>query len=232
MTRQTAQALLFDFNGVLIDDEEQHYEALRTVLGAEGIELSRERYYADYMGFDDRMCFLEAFRRAGREARAAELDDLIERKARVYERLMARHPGLMDGAAEFVRRAAGEFLLAVVSGALRREIERALERAGVRRYFSVVVAAEDVERCKPDPEGYLAARRELERAEGPRGELPPARCIVLEDSLPGLAAARAAGMRAVALATTHPADRLDGADLVWRSLAGHDPRELLVLLGR
>lgn len=220
------QALLFDFNGVLVNDEEQHYESLRIVLREEGIELTREQYYADYMGFDDRMSFVEAFRRAHRTPLTTHLDHLIAAKSRVYQSLIAGGVELVPGAAEFVARAAEEFRLAIVSGALRREIEEALEQSGLRRHFPVIVAAEDVALCKPDPEGYLAARAALARA----GRLSTGRCVVLEDSLPGLEAARAARMRCVALSTSHAAEALRGADLVWESFAGHDPAELLRLM--
>jgi beta-phosphoglucomutase-like phosphatase (HAD superfamily) len=129
--------------------------------------------------------------------------------------------------AQFVARAADAFRLAIVSGALRREIELVLERSRLRHHFPVIVAAEDVSVCKPDPEGYLAAHAGLERA----GPLARRRCVVFEDSLPGLEAARAAGMRCVALSTSHPAHALNVADLVWPSFEGHDPAEILPLLG-
>ena len=221
------QALLFDFNGVLVDDEEHHCETLRDVLRAEGIDLSREQYYAHYLGFDDRMSFVEAFRRAHRTPMAEYIDRLIVEKSRAYEERVKRELALVPGAADFVARAAERFRLAVVSGALRREIDLALERAGLRRYFEVIVAAEDVRACKPDPEGYLAAHTGLEAA----GRLRRERCVVIEDSLPGLGAARAAGMPCVMLTTSHPAHAVRDADVVWESFAGHDPDELLGLIG-
>jgi len=105
-----------------------------------------------------------------------------------------------------------------------------LARAGLQRYFDVLVAAEDVEQCKPDPAGYLAARGALDR----RRPLPPGHCVAIEDSLPGLRAARAAGMRCAMLTTSHPSAALAdaGADLVWSSFAGHAPAELLALADR
>lgn len=221
------QALLFDFNGVLADDEEHHCETLRDVLRAEGIDLSREQYYAHYLGFDDRMSLVEAFRRAHRTPVAEHIDRLIVEKSRAYEERVRRELALVPGAAAFVPRAAECFRLAVVSGALRREIDLVLDQAGLRRYFEVIVAAEDVSLCKPDPEGYLAARAGLERG----GSVPRERCVVIEDSLPGLGAARAAGMRCVMLTTSHPAHAARGADLVWESFVGHDPAEILELIG-
>jgi HAD superfamily hydrolase (TIGR01509 family) len=220
------EALLFDFNGVLADDEEHHCQSLRAMLREEGIELTREQYYADYQGFDDRMCFVEAFRRAHRTPVAEHVNLLITAKSRAYEALIGQEPPLVPGAAEFVTRASHDFRLAIVSGALRREIELVLDRSRLRHHFAVIVAAEDVSLCKPDPEGYRAALAGLRRA----GPLAAGRCVALEDSLPGIAAARAAGVRCVALTTSHPASALRAADLVWQSFEGHDPAELRSLL--
>lgn len=221
------EAILFDYNGVLVDDEGQHYESLRTVLAGEEIPLSRDVYYADYMGFDDRRCVVEAFRRAGRTLAGEVLERLVARKSAAYAALVEHDLPLVPGAAEFVTRAADRFRLAVVSGAQRAEIVSGLERAGLADRFEAIIAAEDVRRCKPDPEGYVAAHAALAR----RGRLPAAGCVVLEDSLPGLAAARAAGMPCAMLATSLEAAalRAAGADVVWTTLADRDPADLLAL---
>lgn len=221
-------ALLFDFNGVLVDDEEQHREALAAVLAEEGIPLSREEYYADYLGFPDPVCFIEAYRRAHRTLTPERLDRLVAAKSRAYLELLDRSLVLVPGAREFVASAAHRFRLAVVSGAPRREIDLVLERIGLRDQFEVIVGADDVERWKPDPAGYLAAHAALDR----RRALSVGRCVVIEDSLPGLQAARAAGMRCAVLTTSHDPGTLAGADLVWSSFAGHSPAELLPLAGR
>jgi HAD superfamily hydrolase (TIGR01509 family) len=218
------EALLFDFNGVLVDDEAQHCEALQEVLTDEGLPLSREAYYADFLGFDDRMCFVEAFRRANRTLTTEHLERLVVAKARSYRAAIDRSLTVVAGAPEFVRTAAASYRLGLVSGALREEIEAVLDRIALRPLFETIVAAEDVPRCKPDPAGFLAARATLDR----RRPLPARRCVVIEDSLPGLEAARAAGMPCVMLSTSHAAEalRAGGADLVWTSFTGHAPAEL------
>ena len=213
------RAILFDFNGVIINDEPQHCEALITTLAEYGIPLDRETYYREYLGFDDRECFRFTFARHEGPAEAPVLDEAIERKARHYAAAIRRSMTLVPGAADFICAATADGLaLAVVSGALRREIELVLHVAGLRPHFGVVVAAEDVSACKPDPQGYTRAREALGVA--------PARCVVVEDSLPGLAAARAAGLRCAVLTTSHPADALGAADAVWPDLAGRRPADL------
>jgi len=219
------EALLFDYNGVITDDEEQHRASFAELLAEVGIPLSRDQYYAEYLGCDDRTAFVDVFRRAGQPLDAPTLEALVARKSQVYTRLIGAAPVLVPGVAAFVRAASGRFRLGLVSGAQRREIKPGLVGTGLADCFEVIVAAEDVPRCKPDPGGYLAACAALARG----GPLDPRRCVVLEDSLAGLHAARAAGMRCVMLTTSHPAAALAAADLVWTSFAGHDPAELTAL---
>lgn len=218
------EAVLFDFNGVLVDDEPQHCEALRTVLADERIPLTRDEYYADYLGLDDRTGFVQAFRRANRTLTTELLEHLVATKSQVYLNLVTTSLRMVRGAPEFVRDAGGQFRLAIVSGALRREIDAVLSRTGLADRFEIIVAADDVERCKPDPAAYLTAHRAFNR----RRPLPVDKCVVIEDSLPGLEAARAAGMRCVMLTTSHPSHALEGrgAARVWDSLAGHTAAEL------
>ena len=211
-------AILFDFNGVIVDDEPQHCDALIATLAEYGYALDRDTYYREYLGFDDRECFRFSFARMGRprgRARAARGHRAEAR--RTTSAPSAQSMRLVPGAAEFVESAALDgFQLAIVSGALRREIELVLDLAGLRPHFAEIVAAEDVSACKPDPQGYNRAREAL--------ALAPNRCVVIEDSLPGLAAARAAGLRCAMLATSHGEDACADADLVWRDFTGHDAR--------
>jgi HAD superfamily hydrolase (TIGR01509 family) len=213
------RAILFDFNGVIVNDEPQHCEALIATLATYGYVLDREEYYRDYLGFDDRECFRFTFERMGRTPDAALLAEAVERKAAMYERAIRASMELVPGAAEFIRAAAAEgYRLAVVSGALRREIALVLSQAGLSPHFEQVVAAEDVAACKPDPQGFHAARTAL--------GVDPVRCMVIEDSLPGLEAARRARLRCTMLTTSHRAEELRAADLVWSDLRGRLPHEL------
>src|SRR4029077_11531366 len=175
------EALLFDYNGVITDDEEQHRATFAELLAEAGIALSRAQYYADYLGCDDRTAFVHAFRRAGKPLDAVALEALVARKSQAYARLTGTAPALVAGAAAFVRAAIGRFRIGLVSGAQRREIEPALAAAGLAGRFEGVVGGEGGPRCKPDPGGYLAARAALARG----GPLEPRRCVAIEDSLAG-----------------------------------------------
>jgi HAD superfamily hydrolase (TIGR01509 family) len=212
-------AILFDFNGVIIDDEPQHCDALVATLAEYGYALDRDSYYRDYLGFDDRECFRFTFGKLGVPADEPALAEAVERKHAHYARAVRDSMRLVPGAQDFVEAAALDgYQLAIVSGALRREIELVLDLAGLRPHFAEIVAAEDVSACKPDPQGYNRARAAL--------DLAPSRCVVIEDSLPGLAAARAAGLRCAMLVTSHGQQDCTAADAVWHDFTGHTPAEL------
>jgi len=214
-----AIAVLFDFNGVLVDDEDVHFEAFRRTLAAAGVTIDH-RVYRRFLGYDDHGTIVallahydrrDAFDDVGLARAVADKQD-------VYAQLAGRHPRLGFGARALVQalRAAGA-RLAIVSGARRAEIDPVLDAAGLRDCFDVVVAAEDVTRGKPDPEGYRLARARLEAAAG-----APLDAVAIEDAPAGLRAARAAGVRCVGLATTCPAAELEGADEIAPSLAALD----------
>lgn len=212
-------ALLLDFNGVIINDEEQHRVALTSALESYGIPLTTAEYYRDYLGFDDRECFRHAFRRAGVEFDRDRLVEAIGRKGAAYEAAIAEQMDLVPGATAFIEAASHEGLaIAIVSAARRSEIKYVLNAAGVLDLVDAIVAAEDVTSCKPSPEGYLYGL-DLLRAD-------PADAVAVEDSIPGMQAARAAGLRVAMLATSHPREELAMADLVWDDFAGHHPSEL------
>src|SRR2546430_11725297 len=138
------EALLFDFNGVIADDEEQHRAALGVVLAGEGLSLTPQQYYSDFLGFDDRRCLLEAFRRAGKPLPATRLEGLLAQKSRVYLELIDRSLALVPGAADFVPRAAERFRLGLVSGALRQGGEAVVAPPGARPPFDGVLACAGV----------------------------------------------------------------------------------------
>ena len=219
-------ALLLDFNGVVVDDERLHFAAFRDVLGAAGIGLEEPAYWTDYLGIDDRAAFREAFRRAGRALEPAAVRRLVERKAAAYRALASRELTLVPGVTRFVREAARAGPVVVVSGALRAEIEIGLRLAGIDGIVTAVIAQDDVAVSKPDPAAHrlalerLAAGRAAERW----------RACVIEDSLPGLAAARSLGAGCVMLTTAHARHDLAAADLVWDSFEDHAPAELVPFL--
>lgn len=227
------RGILFDFNGVLVDDEPLHCRFLRETLAEEGIELTEHDYYETYLGFDDRGCFSTALAGAGRAVTPQAIHDLTEKKAARYAAHVERHGlpffagalDLFDGAV------ASGLAVGVVSGALRREIELALGQVGRLGALRCLIAAEDVAEGKPNPEGY---RRGFDRlaATLPAGSpaLAPHDVAAIEDSPAGLESARGAGLRTVGVAHTYNAGELSLADVVVESLIGLSPTRLETLL--
>lgn len=199
---------LFDFNGVLVDDEDVHFEAFREAVAPLGIELTRAAYVERYLGYDDAGAFRAILEDARRAASDEAIAALVEEKKPLYLKRVDR-VHVFDGAAELIARRAARGPVAIVSGALRHEIELGLEKLGAKVDF--IVAAEDAPRCKPDPMGYLLAVQRL----GEDG----ARAVVIEDSVAGVRAAKRARLRCVAVTHTYRAEELAEADAITTSLA-------------
>ncbi|HEY9233239.1 MAG TPA: HAD family phosphatase [Blastocatellia bacterium] len=206
------KAIIFDCDGVIADSEPLHMAALQRALAEEGITLTEETYYREYLALDDRGCFTKAFHDHGHALTGDRLRELIARKAAQLEPVMRSHLRIFPGVAEFIRRAATRYPLAVASGALRHEIDLILEHAGVRDCFAAVVSAEDVTRGKPDPEAFRKAHATLSARQS--GEIAAAECLVIEDSLHGVEAGKRAGMAVLAVTNSYPRERLLAADLV------------------
>ncbi len=218
------RAVIFDFNGVLVDDEFLHFELFREVLAEVGVDLTERQYHQKYLGFDDRRCFEEVLTDNGRASAPSFLDDLIARKAERYIPRAAEGLRYFPGAISAVHALAVRFPLAINSGALRPEIEFSLQRMGLRERIVAVVSAEDATNGKPDPEGYLLALDALRSAVG--DDLEAAHCLVFEDSLAGIMSAKGAGMWAVGVSNTYGEEALRnaGADAVLRGLESLDVR--------
>lgn len=231
MIRAVLRAVLFDFNGVLVDDEPLHLALFQRVLAEEGIALVEADYYEHFLGFDDRDCFSAVLRNAGQEPTVPRVMRLIARKASYYQQHI-REQGypFFAGAAEVVRGASSSGCrLAVVSGALREEIEGALRQERLLDLFSLIVAAEDVSVGKPDSEGYRKALDGLNSLPPlPERLLHPHEVLAIEDSPAGLRAATDAGLRTLAVAQTYPPSELGLAERVVTRLADSTFAELAV----
>lgn len=226
------RALLFDFNGILVDDEPLHFALFRRVLGEQGVVLGRDEYYERYLGFDDRDCLAAALAAAGEPCPPERLVRLVARKAAFYREEIGRdgYP-LFPGAAELAREASSAGLtLALVSGALREEVVGGLAQAGIASLFRALVTADDVSRGKPDPEGYALALSALNgESPLPARRIHPHECVAIEDSPAGLAAAAACGLRTLGVAQTYPPSALAAAEAVIEKLDGFRLADLVAL---
>jgi HAD superfamily hydrolase (TIGR01509 family) len=209
--------VIFDFDGVIADTEPLHFESLRRTLADIEIILTEKDYYADYLGFDDRGCILEALRINRRPIAPSLVEELMAKKAAAYLISIKDHLVIFPGVREFVEDAAATYPIAIASGALRAEIELVLEQIGIRKAFRHITSAEDVTCGKPNPEPFLRALAGLNRLHS-TVPIPPDSCLAIEDSLPGIRAARSAGMKVLAVANTHTVQDLHEADAISYSL--------------
>jgi len=216
------QAIFFDFNGVISNDELIHLKAYRQVLEREGVGISDEEYFA-CLGMDDVAFVRAAFTRRDQPLTDEQMKTVIEREHQLHRELIEDDLPVSQSVAAFIKEAARHFHLGVVSMAVRAEIDHVLKRAGLDNLFLVYVTGGLVERHKPAPDCYLRALELLnDRRRGDR-KLPllARECLVIEDAPPGIAAARAAGMRTIGVTNTVSETELRqaGADIVTASLA-------------
>lgn len=195
------RAVAFDFNGTLSHDEPILYAVYRDMFSEHGRPLTEADYYGTLAGLTE-----ETIISTWLDVQGDELAALVEERV---ERYLARAgPGetVPMAVRDAVAYAAARVPVAVVSGAFRREIEPVLTAAGLDGHVTVLVAADDVEHGKPDPESYLHAISTL------GGDLRADEVVAFEDTQAGVASAKAAGVYCVAVLGTHPAERLLAAD--------------------
>ncbi len=224
-------ALVFDFDGVIVNSEPIHLQAYQQVLGPLGIELGEQEYYRRYLGFSDRDCFAALFADRGRgRAADAEIDALIAAKTQHILRTFATTVQPLPGARELIHAAAAAAVpVAICSGGLRDEIEQAASTIGVASCIGQIVAAEDVRRGKPDPEGYRLTLERLSLAAG--RPMQAERCVVVEDAPPGIEAAKAVGYRVLAVTNSYGRDALRAADRIVSTLDDVTLADLEVMTG-
>jgi len=209
------RAVAFDFNGSLSHDEPILYSVYRDMFTARDRPLTESDYYGTLAGLSE-----EVIIGTWLDVDGDELVELVEERIARYLAL-ARHGETVSPAVrEAVAYAAERVPVVVVSGAFRREIEPVLAGAGLDRFIRAIVGADDVERGKPDPEGYLRALELL-------GGLAARDVLAFEDTEAGVASAKAAGLRCLAVLGTHPPKRLRSADEIVEAIDVDLVRRLL-----
>lgn len=212
-----AEAVIFDFDGVIVDTEPLHYAAFQRLLEPLGLGFSWDQYVETYMGFDDRDAFMEAFKSDRSGLSTTALQGLIDRKAVLFQEIIRDGINAYPGVVELIRYIqATNTPLAISSGALRSDIAPILETLGISDCFDVIVTAEDVAHSKPDPECYSLAHAKLNECR--RLTLSPEQVLAIEDTPAGIAAAKGAGLRVIAVTNSYPASHLSQADLVVEAL--------------
>jgi len=197
------EAVLFDFDGVLMDSEPVHCDCWREVLAPLGVRVTWEVYAEHCVGAADRDMMVIFARLCDAPADPERLWQEYPRKQEMFRARMLCNPPFAEGLAQFFRELSRRYELAVVSSSARAEIEPPLEAAGIREHLGALVCGEDVDRHKPAPDPYLLAARLLGIQ----------RALVVEDSAAGIESARAAGFAAVRIS-----DPVQMMRVVWGRL--------------
>jgi beta-phosphoglucomutase len=213
----SAEAVIFDFDGVIVDTEPLHFQAFQQVLNPRGIAFTWDEYVETYMGFDDRDAFREAYRVHSQTLADSELLQLIQLKAAAFITIIQNgitpYPGVVE-LIDHIKESGTP--LAISSGALKSDIEPILGMLGISDCFDVIVTADDVAQSKPDPECYILARLKLQSAFGKN--IPAGSVVAIEDTPAGIHAAKGAGLQVIGVTNSYPAEMLDDAHLIVSSL--------------
>lgn len=202
----TLKAVLFDFNGVIINDEPLHEQLIEQLLIEENLRMKPAEFQTFCLGRSDRACLRDVLNNQGRVVSEEYLERLIDRKSQAYRQqleTLETLPIYSDIESFISRVQAAHLKMAVVSGAMRSEIEWVLNRANLASDFSVIVAGDDITTSKPDPDGYLLAVERLNQLDQ-NLNLHASECLAIEDTWAGIQSAQKAGISVVGVAHTYP----------------------------
>lgn len=214
------RALIFDFDGVIVDSEPLIMELTQRMARLEGWNLTAEEYYRDYLALDDRGIVEHLFQSHGRDLDIRRRDEMVHWKEDAYRQAIEAGLPSIAGAVEFVRRSAARHPLAIASGSLRSEVEYLLGKLGLRDQFAALSTADDCEHSKPHPCSYLTALQRLQALPVfSENNLRASECLTIEDAPAGIEAAHAADMKCLALAHSRPPSELVHADWVFENFS-------------
>ena len=198
-----------DFNGVIIDDEPVQMAAYQEILKPEGIELTEDDYLS-CLGMDDRTFVLAAYKRADKKVDGAKVEEIVAAKSAKWKEKVSADLPLFEGIGGFIEKMSHDFTLGIVSMSRRHEIDFVLQKSGLGKFFSTIVSAENVAKCKPDPECFRLGFRQIDAVRTSRGHLPMTHgeCLVIEDSPPGVEGARNADLPTLGVTNTVSAGQL------------------------
>jgi beta-phosphoglucomutase len=213
-----ADAVIFDFDGVIVDTEPLHYRAFQRVLEPLGLGFSWQEYVETYMGFDDRDAFIEVFSVNAKPVTSPTLHDLINLKASLFQKVILDGINTYPGVISLIKKLHNESIpLAISSGALHSDIAPILKMLEIEDCFDVIIAADDVTKSKPDPECYRLAFDMLS-SNRPNAAIAQSRTIAIEDTPAGIIAAKAAGLQVIAVTNSYPREQISDSSSIVSSL--------------
>jgi len=200
------KAIIFDLDGVIIDSEEQWFQVTKDLCAEYGYEYTKE-LYKKVMGSNGPRIIKEKLNLSDSE------DELKDKLKRNYLSLIKDNIKIMPGIHSLLERAGKGFVLALASSSPQDVIDFVIDKTKLGDYFSFSTCGSEVENAKPEPEIFLLTAEKM--------ELKPTECIVVEDSPNGVRAAKAAGMKCIALKNPYASGnelKKAGADIIINDL--------------
>ncbi|MEJ0054229.1 MAG: HAD family phosphatase [Bacteroidota bacterium] len=210
-------AVIFDMDGVIIDSNPPHKIALRQFCEKYGYKLSDEELVNKIYGRTNKEWIATLF---GKPLTAAELTAYGEEKEKIFRDIYKKDMTALPGLEDFLKKL-DQYKIpkAIGTSAPRSNVDFVLDELHLKKYFDIILDESNVQHGKPNPEIYLKVAARL--------QFSPDRCIVFEDSLSGVASAKAAGSKVVGVTTTHTREELAHTDFVIDDFVGLDPLQLI-----
>ncbi len=197
------KAILFDMNGVIIDDEHIHKKAFGETVKKFGINLSHEDYIECCAGKTDRQGYIDIKNKFNIDL---PIKNLLKEKAQMYLELFPKNKASYSGVIDLIKKLAKEYTIALTSSSSRAEVGLVIKEFGIIDDFAITISGDDVQNGKPNPEPYIKTAQIL--------QVKPKECVVIEDSASGIQSAKDAGCYCIAITTTHVRNKLQDADII------------------
>ncbi|MEO8581746.1 MAG: HAD family phosphatase [Patescibacteria group bacterium] len=213
------KAVVFDMNGVIVDDERIHQESWRQLCQKYGFHLTEDDFKHKVFGRTEADTFTYLFHK---QLSRIELQQYSSERVKIAISIFKPKLALTEGLLQFLQELQAKNIpLAIATSARKPYTDFILDGLNVREFFKQIVTAEEISKGKPDPEIYLLAAKRI--------SIDPKDCVAFEDSLSGIKSAQAAGMKVVGITTTHTVKELDIANKIIKSFKNITVEELVVL---
>jgi beta-phosphoglucomutase family hydrolase len=198
------KAVLFDLDGTLLDNNEVHYKAWKKYLKDNGKEISDEDFKENISGRTNQDAVEHIY---DKKMSQEEAEKYYLKKEEIYREMYKPDIKAIPGLEKFLEDLdKHDVTMAIATSGIQVNIDFMFEHVPIKQYFDKIINSNDIEKGKPDPEIFIKTAEEL--------GIPPEKCVVFEDSIAGVQSGKAAGMKVVALTTTHTKEELGEADLV------------------
>jgi len=197
--------IFFDFDGVIVDTEKLHFDSFNKTLSDYKINITKKEYFDKYLAYDDKQCFREVFlTKLAKKLSESEIKLLVNKKTKILMKKIKHKLIVYPDALKFINFIKENFSkikFCIVSGALREEIVYILNKLKIKKYFSFIIAAQDVKKGKPAPEPFIKAKQMAQKKL--RKKLNKKEVMIIEDSVNGIKSAKKSGFIVVAVAHSY-----------------------------